>query len=223
MGSGDPPGLQNRRAAGILSPVRSTRTRFRQNKAKLESLTALSLGGSMFTTVYRRFARQTKIVSLGILLVVPGYGQGPPQTTASSEVNGQVLTQGAAVDTNSRQAPLVLTLQDALTRAKANNPQFRAALTDLELAHQDTVQSRAQLLPNVNYNMQFIYTQGNGVSRSQTPAPAGRYIANNGVHEYIAQGNVHQTLSPGMLADYCLLYTSPSPRDGLLSRMPSSA
>jgi len=202
MGSGDPPGLQNRRAAGILSPVRSTRTRFRQNKAKLESLTALSLGGSMFTTVYRRFARQTKIVSLGILLVVPGYGQGPPQTTASSEVNGQVLTQGAAVDTNSRQAPLVLTLQDALTRAKANNPQFRAALTDLELAHQDTVQSRAQLLPNVNYNMQFIYTQGNGVSRSQTPAPAGRYIANNGVHEYIAQGNVHQTLSPGMLADY---------------------
>ncbi len=30
MGSGDPPGLQNRRAAGILSPVRSTRTRFRQ-------------------------------------------------------------------------------------------------------------------------------------------------------------------------------------------------
>ena len=26
-----------------------------------------------------------------------------------------------------------------------------------------------------------------------------------------------------VLADACLLYTSPSPRDGLLSRMPSSA
>ena len=26
-----------------------------------------------------------------------------------------------------------------------------------------------------------------------------------------------------MLVDDCLLYTSPSPRDGLLSRMPSSA
>ena len=25
------------------------------------------------------------------------------------------------------------------------------------------------------------------------------------------------------VTDYCLLYTSPSPRDGLLSRMPSSA
>ena len=27
----------------------------------------------------------------------------------------------------------------------------------------------------------------------------------------------------GLLLDFCLLYTSPSPRDGLLSRMPSSA
>ena len=27
----------------------------------------------------------------------------------------------------------------------------------------------------------------------------------------------------GTLTDICLLYTSPSPRDGLLSRMPSSA
>ena len=26
-----------------------------------------------------------------------------------------------------------------------------------------------------------------------------------------------------MMSGYCLLYTSPSPRDGLLSRMPSSA
>ena len=27
----------------------------------------------------------------------------------------------------------------------------------------------------------------------------------------------------GLLCDYCLLYTSPSPRDATLSRMPSSA
>jgi hypothetical protein len=29
MGSGDPPGLQNRRTASLMSSVRSTRTRFR--------------------------------------------------------------------------------------------------------------------------------------------------------------------------------------------------
>jgi len=145
--------------------------------------------------------RQTRIVWLGILLAVPGYGQDQPQIVAPSRVYGQVQTQTTA-DTGVPQAPLVLTLQDALKRAKANSPEFRAALTELGVAHQDTVQSRAQLLPNVNYNMQFIYTQGNFVSNSPTPAPAGRYIANNGVHEYIAQGNVHQALSPGMLADY---------------------
>ena len=89
----------------------------------------------------------------------------------------------------------MLTLQDALARAKANNPQYRSALTDLGVAHQDTVQSRAQLLPNVNYNMQYIYTQGNGT-------PTGRFLANNGVHEYIAQGNIHQALSAGMFAEY---------------------
>ena len=118
----------------------------------------------MFTTVCRRFAGQRKIVLLGILLAVPGYGQDRPQTAVPSKVSGQVQTPAATADTNATQAPLVLTLQDALARAKANDPQFRAALTELGLAHQDTVQSRAQLLPNVNYNMQFIYTQGNGSS-----------------------------------------------------------
>jgi outer membrane protein TolC len=139
--------------------------------------------------------RQTRIVLLGILLAVPGYGQDPPQTAPSSKVYGQVQTPATTADTSTTQAPLVLTLQDALKRAKANDPQFRAALTELGVAHQDTVQSRAGLLPNVNYNTQFIYTQGNLTA-------TGRFLANNGVHEYIAQGNVHQALSPGMLADY---------------------
>jgi outer membrane protein TolC len=149
----------------------------------------------MFTTVYRGLAALTRIVLLGALLTVPGYGQGQPQTATLSKVNGQLLTPAAAADTDSGRAPLVLTLQDALTRAKANDPQFRTALTELGVAHQDTVQSRAQLLPNVTYNMQFLYTQGNG-------SLSGRYIANNGLHEYIAQGNVHQVLSPGMFAEY---------------------
>jgi outer membrane protein TolC len=94
-------------------------------------------------------------------------------------------------------APLTLTLRDALQRARANNPQYQSALTDLGVARQDVVQSRAALLPNVNYNMQYLYTQGNG---SATNAPI--FIANNGVHEYIAQGNVHQALSAQTYAEY---------------------
>ena len=45
-----------------------------------------------------------------------------------------------------------------------------------------------------------------------------------GVPHEVRVVSAHRT--PQVLADYgttCLLYTSPSPRDGLLSRMPSSA
>lgn len=149
----------------------------------------------MFTTVYRRLAGQTTIVLVGSLLAIPARGQSQPQTAVSSKINGQVLATTGEANSDSSQAPLVLTLQDAIARAKVNDPQFRAALTELGIAHQDTLQNRAGLLPSVNYNMAFTYTEGNGTS-------TGRFLANNGVHEYVAQGNVHQTLSPGALADY---------------------
>ena len=94
-------------------------------------------------------------------------------------------------------SPPTITFSDALRRATANNPQLQAAFTALGLAHQDLVQSRAALLPNVSYNVQFLYTE---------PSPHGTnnpiFIANNGVHEYIAQGNVHQALSLQTFADY---------------------
>jgi outer membrane protein TolC len=104
---------------------------------------------------------------------------------------------GAGTGAGGSNAPLTLTLRDALERARANSPQFQSALTDLGVAHQDVVQSRAALLPNVNYNMQYLYTQGNGIA-SNLPI----FIANNGVHEYIAQGNVHQMLSAQTYAEY---------------------
>lgn len=132
----------------------------------------------------------------GIMLSITVAAVG---TTAS----GQSATNGTlqASTLNSGQAPsnapLTLTLQDALQRAKALNPQFQSALTDQGLAKEDKVQARAGLLPNVNYISQFIYTQGNG-THSNAPA----FIANNAVHEYIAQGNVHQVLSYGAVADY---------------------
>jgi outer membrane protein len=92
-------------------------------------------------------------------------------------------------------APMTLTLQDALARARKINPEFRAALTEYGVAREDRVQSRANLLPNVNYNAQFLYTEGNGTA-------SGRFIANNGVHEYLSQGNVHQSLSLGDVAEF---------------------
>ena len=41
--------------------------------------------------------------------------------------------------------------------------------------------------------------------------------------ERIKRGSPERMRKPGENTQTCLLYTSPSPRDGLLSRMPSSA
>ena len=104
-------------------------------------------------------------------------------------------------------APITVTLQDALQRARQNDPQYRSAMTDLGLAHEDRVQARAGLLPSVNYGTSFIYTQGTGplpagCANPQAGCPTVRFIANNGVHEYISQANVHQALSLTNVADY---------------------
>ena len=104
-------------------------------------------------------------------------------------------------------APLTVTLQDALQRARLNDPQYRSAITDLGLAREDRVQARAGLLPNLNYNNSFIYTEGTGpvplnCKTTLQGCPTSRFIANNGVHEYISQGGVHETLSLTNYADY---------------------
>jgi outer membrane protein TolC len=111
---------------------------------------------------------------------------------APAQVTDQTVASNAQA---ANAAPLTITLQDALERARKNNPEYRAALTEYGLAKEDRVQSRAGLLPSVNYNAGFIYTEGNGTLTS-------RFIGNNGVHEYLSQGNVHQALSLETVADY---------------------
>jgi outer membrane protein TolC len=118
---------------------------------------------------------------------------------SSAQTPSQSLAATAQVaDSPGSTAPLTITLQDALQRARLNDPQYRSALTDLGLARQDRVQARTGMLPNTNFNSSFIYTQGTGVPS----VTASKYIANNGVHEYISQADVHQALSLTSLADY---------------------
>lgn len=119
--------------------------------------------------------------------------------TGFAQVDPTSATPPSVQQSSTTGAPLTITLQDALQRAKLNDPQYRsAAVTDLGLAREDRVQARGGLLPNVNYNTSFIYTQGTGVPAVAT----SKFIANNGVHEYISQGNVHQAFSVTNFADY---------------------
>jgi len=106
---------------------------------------------------------------------------------ASAPANTAV-TKGAQQAAPATSPTLRLTLQDALARARKNSTQFQAAQTDAAIARQDRFQAGTALLPSVNYNTQTLYTQGNG------PGSGVRFIANNAVHEYISQGNVHEVL-----------------------------
>ena len=122
----------------------------------------------------------------------------PVAAQANNAAAAQVSTGVSGSQVNNPAATAApISFADALRMARSINPQAQAALTALGVAHQDVVQTRAALLPNVNYNMEYLYTQSNSpVDHTAV------FIANNGVHEYIAQGNVHQNLSLQNFADY---------------------
>jgi outer membrane protein TolC len=90
---------------------------------------------------------------------------------------------------------LQLTLADAMERARANGPLVLAATNAAQIAHEDTVQAKAALLPTANWFNQFIYTQPNG-------SPSGVFVPNDGPHVYYNQANVHGDLyAPGKRAE----------------------
>jgi outer membrane protein TolC len=94
-----------------------------------------------------------------------------------------------------------ITLDEALSRATANEPTFAAAVAANRNASLDRSIARAALLPNVVFHNQFIYTQplhGPAVSSNPSANPAitgnPRFIASNSIHEYINQGTVTETI-----------------------------
>jgi outer membrane protein len=126
--------------------------------------------------------RKLALTSLALLALTTAQAQVPVSAQTASPAQPQTV-------------PVVLTLADALSRAKANSPQFQAAVTELGLAREDRYQARAALLPGVDYNNSFTYTQGNGTA-------SGRYIASNGVHEYLSLGVAHEAIGAAQVLDY---------------------
>jgi outer membrane protein TolC len=118
--------------------------------------------------VKKRFELPLAAYSLGLLLfAIPAFGQQPSSQSAP---------------------PARITLQDALDRARRINVAYQAAVTDAGVAHEDKKQALTALLPSVSYNNSAIYTEGTGQDNSV------KFIANNAVHEYLSQGNVHESL-----------------------------
>jgi outer membrane protein TolC len=99
-------------------------------------------------------------------------------------------------------APVTISLDDALSRARTNEPNFAAASGASKIAALDRSIARAALLPTVVYHNQYLYTQpSHGFTTSANASVASpvvnstpRFIANNAVHEYMSQGVVTETI-----------------------------
>jgi outer membrane protein TolC len=85
--------------------------------------------------------------------------------------------------------PLVVTLADALQRARQNEPAFLAAAADAANATEDRVQARAGLLPSISNSTQFI---GNSASPGLA---TGRFVSMDGVQMYREWLVAHQEIS----------------------------
>jgi outer membrane protein TolC len=107
-----------------------------------------------------------------------------------------IAVLAAALASAQPPATLTLTLGDAMKRARANAQQLLSADLSARIAREDAVQAKAALLPSINWQNGFVYTQSNG-------SDTGVFIAANAPREYINQAAVHADVySPGKRADY---------------------
>ena len=90
-----------------------------------------------------------------------------------------------------------ITLDEALARARANEPTFAAAVAASKTAALDKSIARSALLPTVIYHNAYVYTQPNGAvnqAGSTGAQSAPKFVANNTVHEYYSQAQVNETI-----------------------------
>ena len=101
--------------------------------------------------------------------------------------------------------PQLITLDEAIHRAEANEPSYASALADSKVSALDRSIARNGLLPSAIYHNQYLYTQGNGLQnqagQGATSQAAPKFIANNAVREYASLGEINETLGLAGLAD----------------------
>lgn len=135
--------------------------------------------------------RAYRSVLCGLLISCVVYGQGAPATPQE---------QAPAT-------PPTISLQQAITLAEKNEPAYAGAVADRGVAAADRTIARSALLPKVEYQNQYLYTEparliAPGTTGSVQLATPVRFIANNAVHEYVSQGVVGETLGLDLVAAY---------------------
>jgi outer membrane protein TolC len=123
---------------------------------------------------------------------------------AALSAGGQAQDATAAAAPPPTGQPVAITLDEAIQRAQANEPAYVTAQARSRSAALDRSIARAGLLPNVTYYNQGLYTEPNGahgqVGQVSNTPDLPKFIANNGVREYISQAIVNETVGLGGLA-----------------------
>ena len=123
-----------------------------------------------------------------------------PALTQQAELPSSTVNAGVPENANAAEGIRGLTLENAIARAKANEPAFASAVAANKVAALDHSLARAALLPSIVYHNQYLYTEpahgatqsANASANVATSTP--RFIANNAVHEYTSQGVVSETI-----------------------------
>jgi outer membrane protein TolC len=123
------------------------------------------------------------ICVLGVSLLVV------PVDAASAQTSVQAVPQHNAAASS----PLVISLEEALKRAQANEPSFATALAESRVAGLDKSIARAGLLPSIVYHNQALYTQPGGQGQG-IGTDTFKFIANNAVHEYVSQAAINEDI-----------------------------
>ncbi len=115
-----------------------------------------------------------------------------------AEAQAQAAAPGAG-------SPVVITFDEAIKLAQANEPAFAAASAASRSAALDRSIARAGMLPTARLFSQDIYTEPNGIytegDAGQPSSPLPRFVANDSrPREYMAQGVAEETIGVAGLA-----------------------
>lgn len=127
-------------------------------------------------------------------------------STASvrAQTGAQTANDPAAPAESASGQPVTIALEEAIQRAEKSEPSYAAAYATSRSSALDRSIVRAGLLPSVVYNNQALYTQPNGqfgiVAEGTSPQPLQKFIANNGVREYVSQAAISETVGIAQMA-----------------------
>ena len=137
---------------------------------------------SVHVTMFRFSRRVVLVLALGALI-------------CGAHAQNRVAAAGPEAQ-SAATAPVVITLDEAIARAEKNAPAFANAVAAYKSAAADRGIARSNLLPNVRYHNEYLFTESSGaLGRASSGGNQDFiFIANNAIHEYASQAVVTETL-----------------------------